>query len=148
MTLHNTIKQQLTPTEPHNFMKWMIQITYSESLFSRNSQIFYIHSYFYIAILQMILCTVMKIEAVCVHVFVEVSTKTKCGVYRQQQGPCTSLLSSYSGCKLQSNPRPATYFTQTRTSTELFFCFFLFIQISQVCPAGTISGLSHSYSAV
>ena len=74
----------------------------------------------------MILCAVMKIEAVGVHVFVEVSTKTKCGVYRQQQGPCTSLLSSYKGCKLQSNPRPATYFTQTRTSTELFFMFLSF----------------------
>jgi len=89
----------------------------------------------------MILCTVMKREAVGVRAFVEVNTNTKCGVYRQQQGPCTSLLSNYKGCKLQSNPRPASYFTQTRTSTELFLYYFLFIEISRMRPAGTISGL-------
>ena len=78
----------------------------------------------------MTVCTVLKIEAVGVRVFVEVNMKTKCGVYRQKQGPCTSLLSRYKGCKLQSNPRPAPHCTQTRTEQNIFLFLSFYINKS------------------
>jgi len=52
------------------------------------------------------------------------------------------------GVQITKQSKAGDLFHTNTHKHRTFLCFFLFIQISQVCPAGTISGLSHSYSAI